>query len=174
MDITDVANKIKEFRDSEELPVSKIVIDGANKQAVEEIQHRHHIALEPADKTGKSDFIEIMNAELIQGKIKIKDTLTILTQEMMGLVWQTDGDKIKLPRKEHPNLPNHLCDALLYAWRFCYAWLAEPAEKKLVKGSREWYEAQSENIWEREREHLEKINGQALWPDDGGEGFGQY
>jgi len=175
MDITDVANKIKEFRDDKDYPVSKVVIDGANKQAVEEIQHRHHIALEPADKTGKSDFIEIMNAELIQSKIKIKDSLTILTQEMMGLVWQTEGDKIKLPRKEHPNLPNHLCDALLYAWRFCYQWLSEPAEEKIIKGSRQWYQKQSEQIWDREREHLERqSNGENLWPSDDGSGFGQF
>ncbi len=175
MDITDVANKIKEFRDDKDCPVSKVIIDGANKQAVEEIQHRHHIALEPADKTGKSDFIEIMNAELIQGKIKIKQSLTMITQEMMGLVWVTDGDKIKFPRKEHPNLPNHLCDALLYAWRFCYQWLAEPAEKKIVKGSKQWYEQQADNKWEREREFLERQHGgEQLWPSDDGSGFGQF
>jgi hypothetical protein len=166
MDITDVANKIKEFRDSEDMPVSKVIIDGANKQAVEEIQHRHHIALETADKTGKSDFIEILNAELIQAKIKIKETLTTLTQEMMGLVWMTDGDKIRLPRKEHPNLPNHLCDALLYAWRFTYQYMSAPAEAKLITGSKAWYEAQAKNIWDREREHIERGNQQGLWPDE--------
>lgn len=175
MDITDVANKIKEFREDKNFPVSKIVIDGANKQAVEEIQHRHHIALECADKMGKSDFIEIMNAELIQGRIKIKDSLTMITQEMMGLVWKTTGDKIDQPRKEHPNLPNHLCDALLYAWRFCYQWLAEPKAELIVKGSRQWYEAQASGIWDREREHLENLsNGSNLWPSDDGSGFGQF
>jgi hypothetical protein len=174
MDITDVANKIKEFRDDKDYPVSKVIIDGANKQAVEEIQHRHHIALEPADKTGKSDFIEIMNAELIQGKIKIKQSLTAITQELMGLVWVTEGDKIKFPRKEHPNLPNHLCDALLYAWRFCYQWLAEPEAEKIVKGSKRWYELQADNQWEREREFLERQQGgENLWPSDDGSGFSQ-
>jgi hypothetical protein len=171
MDITDVANRIKEFRDSKDFPVSKVIIDGANKQAVEEIQHRHHIALETADKTGKSDFIEIMNAELIQGKIKIKSSLTVITQEMMGLVWVTEGDKIKLPRKEHPNLPNHLCDALLYAWRYCYQWLSEAKTDKLVVGSKAWYESQAKEIWEREREHLERQSSD--WPDDTG-GYSQF
>ncbi len=172
MDITDVANRIKAFRDSTEFPVSKVVIDGANKQAVEEIQARHGIALETADKIGKSDFIEIMNAELIQGKIKIKDTLTNITQEMMGLVWKTTGDKIDLPRKEHPNLPNHLCDALLYAWRFCYQWLADPEKTKIVVGSRQWFEQQAIDIWERERDQLEDKQNK-LWPDQS-DGFGQF
>lgn len=165
MDVTDVANRIKVYRDDKSYPVSKVIIDGANKQAVEEIQRRHGVALEAADKTGKSDFIEIMNGELIQAKIKIKDTLVTLTQEMMGLVWKTTADKIDLPRKEHPALPNHLCDALLYAWRFCYQYMAEAAPQKIIVGSREWYAKQADNIWDREREHLENINGQNLWPE---------
>lgn len=166
MDITDVANKIKEFRDSKEFPVAKVIIDGSNKQAVEEMQRRHGVALEAADKIGKSDFIEIMNGELIQGHIKIKDTLTALTQEMMGLVWMTDGDKVKLPRKEHPNLPNHLCDALLYAWRYCYGYMAESLKPKVIVGSREWYMQQTnaDTIWEHEREKLERGNSPNLWP----------
>lgn len=165
MDITDVANRIKVFRDSPDMPVSKVIIDGSNKQAVEEMQRRHGIALEPADKTGKSDFIEIMNGELIQGKIRIKEGLNTIVQEMMGLVWKTTADKIDIPRKEHPSLPNHLCDALLYAWRFCYQWMAENAPVKVVVGSKAWYEAQARDIWVREREHLENINGQRLWPE---------
>lgn len=171
MDITDVANRIKEFRDDKDMPISRVIIDGANKQAVEEITHRHGIALEPADKTGKSDFIEILNAELIQGQIKIKESLTALMQEMMGLVWETDGDKIKQPRREHPNLPNHLCDALLYAWRYCYQYMFEPKAGKTVVGSREWFMQQHENVWDRERERLEGQNN--LWPDDS-QGFDQY
>lgn len=167
MDVTETANKIKEFRDDKDCPVAKVIIDGSNKQAVEEMQRRHGVALTPADKIGKSDFIEIMNGELIQAKIKIKDTLTSLTQEMMGLVWATDGDKIKQPRKEHPNLPNHLCDALLYAWRFCYSYMAEAAVPKVIHGSREWYAQQNntDKIWEQEREHLERMGGEKLWPD---------
>lgn len=154
MDITDVANKIKEFQASKDKSPAKIIIDGSNKQAVEEITKRHGIALEPADKTGKSDFIEIMNSELIQGNIKVLDKCTTLTQEMMGLVWVTDGDKIKLPRKEHPALPNHLCDALLYAWRYTYQYASAPAQKKIIKGSKEWYDEQSKDLFDKAIEHF--------------------
>lgn len=156
MDITDVANKIKEFRDDKDRPVAKVIIDGANKQAVEEITHRHQIALETADKTGKSDFIEIMNSEFIQGKIKVLETCRTIIQELMGLVWVTDGDKIKLPRKEHPNLPNHLCDALLYAWRYTYQYMSEPAKERIIRGSKRWYELQSEGLLEKAIDHFQK------------------
>lgn len=138
MDITDVAFKIKEYQSR--YPAFKVIIDGANKQAVEEIQKRHGIALSAADKTGKSDFIEIMNAEFIQSKIKLQDTKNRdLIDEYARLIWETEGDKIKQPRKEHPNCENHLCDAALYAWRYCYQFLSE-APKKPVNINRkdEW------------------------------------
>ena len=129
MDITDVANKIKEYQ--KRYSIYKVIIDGSNKQAVEEMQKRHDIALTAAEKTGKSDFIELMNAELIQAHIKLSPLCEDLKEEYKTLVWELDGDRIALPRKEHPNLPNHLCDAALYAWRFCYQWLAEPIKPKI-------------------------------------------
>ena len=152
MDITDVANKIKELQ--AEFGIAKIIIDGANKQAVEEIQHRHLVPLQTADKIGKTDFIEIMNAELIQGHIKIHHKAMNLINELMGLVWKTTGDKIDLPRKEHPSLPNHLCDALLYAWRYCYQYMSEPAKEKIVIGSPQWHRKMNENLFEQALEHF--------------------
>ncbi len=78
----------------------------------------------------------------------------------------TDGDKIKLPKKEHPNLSNHLCDAFLYAWRNGYHYHSAPAPEKIVVGSKAWYEKQAESIWEREREKLMEESQQELWPSD--------
>ncbi len=126
MDITDVATKIKEIKFKH--GVHKVVIDGANKQAVEEIQKRHRVPLETADKTGKSDFIEIMNSELIQGRIKLHKTNCVqLSDEWQNLVWRDKGVK----REENPACDNHLSDACLYAWRFCYQYLSQPPAKPL-------------------------------------------
>lgn len=138
MDITDVANRIKEL--IARFEPFKIIIDGANKQAVEEIQKRHGIALTAADKTGKSDFIEIMNAEFIQAKIKLHaSSNTDLIDEYFGLIWETDGDQIKVPRKEHSSCENHLTDATLYAWRFCYQFLSAPLKPKVnMRDKSEW------------------------------------
>lgn len=137
MDITDVANRIKLYQSR--FDIFKVVIDGANKQAVEEIQKRHGIALTTADKAGKSDFIQIMNAEFIQEKIKLSSSCSDLIEEYAKLIWQLDGEKIDLPRKENPNCSNHLTDAALYAWRFCYQFLsAAPAPK--IDPRRQWRE----------------------------------
>jgi hypothetical protein len=130
------------------------------------MRHRSNIPFEQADKHDKVTFIELCNSDLIQGKIKILDTPENrpLWEEMSSLVWVTDGDKIKYPKKEHPSLPNHLCDAFLYAWRCGWHYASMPAQKKVTLYSREWYQAQSDSIWERERERLEHKND---WPEEG-------
>ena len=154
MDITDVANKIRSYLD--QYQIGKIIVDGSDKQSVEEMRRRHGLPLEPAEKQGKADFIELLNAEMIQGKVLINNKCTNLINELMGLVWATEGDQIKLPRKEHPSLPNHLCDALLYSWRYCYGYMSEPIVKKPVMGTKAWHDEENAKMWENERERLEQ------------------
>lgn len=155
MDITDVANKIKEYMS--QYDIGKVIVDGSDKQSVEEMRRRHGVPLEASEKQGKSDFIELLNAELIQAKIKINDNCINLINELMGLVWKTTGDIIDLPRKEHPSLPNHLCDAFLYAWRYCYSYMAESIVIKPVMGTKQWQDAENAKMWEIEREKLEEL-----------------
>lgn len=180
LDITDVANKIKEYQAKYPL-IYKVIIDGSAKQAVEEIQRRHGIALTAADKTGKSDFIEIMNAEFIQGKIKLNPQLSKeLIDEYKKLVWQTDGDRVAIPRKENAACANHLTDATLYAWRFAYAFLSQNAVEKINLRDRSQYLRHTEKLMEEalqkqiERQASEEQND--VWnlssdPFDSGEGL---
>lgn len=151
MDVTDVAGKIKWYQ--KHYDIFKVVIDGSNKQAVEEIQRRHGIALTAADKIGKADFIQIMNAEFIQGNIKLSSKCDGLATEYSKLIWQTDGDKIAFPRKENPNCINHRADAALYAWRFCYSYLSTPLKKPIDLSKREQYIAHTSALME---ENLER------------------
>lgn len=171
MTFDQVTEKIQEFMNDEEMAPSKVIIDGANKQGVESMRQRSSIPFEYADKQGKVDFIEMLNADLVQAKIKINSTCSTLINELMGLVWKTDGDKIVIPKKEHPALPNHLCDAFLYAWRNGYHYQSMAAQPKLIVGSREWYLKQNNIDWEAERERLENEQGQqGGWPSSDGWG----
>jgi phage terminase large subunit len=165
MTFDQVAAKIEEFMADPEMKPAKIIIDGANKQGVESMRQRSLIPFEYADKIGKVDFIEMLNGDLVQEKVKIHSGCTNLINELMGLVWKTDGDKIIYPKKEHPALPNHLCDAFLYAWRNGFHYMSQPAEKKLVVGSREWYEKNALVDWEKEREKMIESNN--AWPAEG-------
>lgn len=163
-----VVEIIQQFMKDPVCAPHKVFIDGANKQGVESMRVRSSIPFEYADKQDKATFIELCNADLVQAKILIHDTdiNRQLWSEMAALVWVTDGDRIKIPKKEHPNLANHLCDAFLYSWRNGYHYHSSPAEKKLVMGSREWYQKQSEDIWEREREKLIAEQEKGLWPEE--------
>jgi hypothetical protein len=136
----------------------RVIIDGSNKQGVESMRVRSSIPFEAADKQDKVTFIELMNADLVQGNIKILDTPNNrpLWEEMSSLVWMTDGDKIKIPKKEHPALSNHLCDAFLYSWRMGFHYHAAPAPQQIPIGSKAWYEQSTNDIWEREREGMIK------------------
>ncbi len=138
MDVTDVANKIKELDKRWSFDVR--VIDGSNKMAVEELNIRHKVNVVPADKLGKEHFINLMNAEMIQRRIVCLTGTEALQDEFSTLVWVTDNGKIKEPRKEHPGLPNHLTDAALYNWRYTYTYLHSIPEKKPLWGSQEQWE----------------------------------
>lgn len=169
MTFDQVVLKIQEFMNDKDMPPAKVIIDGANKQGVESMRQRSAIPFEYADKIGKVDFIEMLNADLVQGKIKINSRCTQLVNELMGLVWKTDGDKIVIPKKEHPSLPNHLCDAFLYAWRNGYHYHSQPVTPKVVVGSRDWYMKQNEIDWDLEKDRLEKEQGdQGGWPTEPG------
>ena len=171
MTFDQVVEKIQEFQQDIYFPPSKIIIDGANKQGIESMRNRSAIPFTYADKQGKVDFIEMLNADLVQAKIKIHNDNTTLVNEMMSLVWQTDGDKIRLPKKEHPALPNHLCDAFLYAWRNGYHYASTTATVKHPVGSPAWYNEQAVNIWEKEREKIMQQENTSTW-GDGDSGFG--
>ncbi len=155
MTFDQVVIKIQEFMDDESLRPSRVIIDGANKQGVESMRQRSNIPFEFADKAGKVDFIEMLNGDFVQGKIKINQTCKALISELKALIWKTDGEAIVQPKKEDPRLPNHLCDAMLYAWRMGYHYQSAPLVKTPVIGSREWYLKQSDQIWEKEREKIQ-------------------
>lgn len=153
MDLTDVAEKIRDYQARYDLNV--IVIDGSAKQAVMEIQRRHDIPLVTADKTGKEDFINILNAEFIQGRIKIGPQCQSLKDELLNLIW--DDKSIK--KREHPNCENHCADSMLYSWRYCYQYLsrapeapsqATPEEKYIARMHQDLKDTLQREIYEHE------------------------
>ncbi len=122
--ITDTARWIKHFE--KKYSPYKMIIDNAAKQAVEELKRRFNLPLHPADKAGKADFIEIMNSEFIMQNIMVSDACEPLITEYENLIWDDKSEK----REEHPNCENHLADATLYAWRYCYQYANFTIEKK--------------------------------------------
>lgn len=160
MTFDQVEAKLKEMSADPRYPISSVIIDGANKQGVETMRLRSDIHFEYADKLGKVDHIEICNGDLIQGRVKIHTGCTDLIDELMSLVWKTDGDKIRLPKKEHPSLPNHLCDAFLYGWYNGYHFLSAPPVKAKIPGTIEYIKEQEDLHKEAIRERIKREQAQ--------------
>ena len=150
MIISDVAERVRWFLKT--YPGVICVVDGANKQAVEEIKQRYGLPLTIAEKTNKAEFIEIMKADLMTGKIKLVESETKeLQDEWSSLVWDEDSNR----RQEHPACENHLADATLYAWRYSYNYLAKQYIPPPKRGSEEqvdeWWEQEAAKIQNRGR-----------------------
>lgn len=145
LDITAVSRRTEALRRAHDFDV--LVIDGANKQAVEEMRRRHNIPWTAADKTGKYDFIEIMNSDFLAGNIKLGPNAGPLAEEYRGLIWDERKLKATGEHKEHAACDNHAADATLYAWRYCYQYLSEkPPAPPPSYGTDEWHQRQAERL----------------------------
>jgi hypothetical protein len=151
MDFTATAALVKKL--DEKYHFNFKVVDGANKQGVEEMNRRHGLSLVPAEKKDKVDFIRLMNDDMLQGVMVALPEAQPVVEEWGTLVWSTDlAGKIIEPRKENPNLPNHGTDATLYAWRKCYQYLSERPKPVAKPGTAAWAKAEEERMWEAELE----------------------
>lgn len=158
MDVTDVANKIKALEHTYQFEAK--VVDGSMKMAVEEMNTRHGVNVIPADKSGKEHWINFFNAEFIQGNIKLLPQTKALKDELMTLVWISDNGLVKIPRKEHPSIANHLSDGLLYLLRYTHSYLFKPKPNIVDFSSQDHWEPQ--HIKRMEEEVRKQLNPTSL------------
>lgn len=122
---------------------------GGSKMLVETLNQRYGLGIEPAKKTEKQDHIELVNSDFAMGRIKIIPG-SDLAHELSGLQWDLSREsKAVLARtgrlREDPNCPNHLCDALLYLYRYSYHYWSQAPASLLERNTPAWwaeYEAQ--------------------------------
>lgn len=157
MTLEDVAREVNALRET--YKNCRIVVDGAAKQAVEDMRQRHGIPFNAAEKAGKTDFIRMMNTDLICAKIKLAPSVTdALVDEWQNLIW----DAAAQIKKELDSCENHLSDAMLYAWRFSRAYRSEAPEDTKSPTADEQVQA----FWTREREkrsHDADEDGLQVW-----------
>lgn len=113
MTVTEAAEKVHELQ--KQYPFSKVVGDlgGMGKAFGEEFQRRWGIPIEAAQKVNKRGYIGLLNGALErQELIAVEPTNSALLKEMAELPWVDEAHQ-----KEADGFENHLCDALLYAWR---------------------------------------------------------
>lgn len=99
---------------------------GLATMVMDTLAAEHGVYLEPAEKREKYDHIQMFNSDLDAGLIRILRESPLAT-ELLGDRWleKTIG---KEKRLEDPGTPNDVCDAALYAFRWCRHRQARPRE----------------------------------------------
>jgi hypothetical protein len=174
MDVTAMAEVVRWYESR--FDIESKTIDGANKQAVEEMNNRHGLSMEAADKRDKFEFIDIMNDDFVMRRVLVSaaewepefvapfidktkcGTDDYVSRHKCGLLMAEYAklvlDERKLlrlrKREEHPNSENHCADSALYEWRKAYPYLSRvlpPLPPAL--NTPEWYD------WEMARKKRE-------------------
>jgi hypothetical protein len=147
MIIEDVADSIRQLR--LKYPITTMVIDGASKQVVEELKHRYSLHFEIAEKQDKRGYIEMLNSDLITGKVKVLKICVDLKKEWDELTW--DERAVERGKYiENAKYNNHISDSVLYVWRWAYNYVwskeeTETHEDRVLK----WLEESVRDIEER-------------------------
>lgn len=122
--ISDAADKIRLWM--ADYPIGHFVVDGANKQAVEEIVRHHQLPLQAADKHDKTSFIRIMNSGFLTGKIKVWGSNCLpLVEEYDKTLWNKRALERGIYKEDYSFHPD-CADAALYAYRYTYSYCATP------------------------------------------------
>jgi hypothetical protein len=133
---------------------------GGGRMYVEDVMSRYSQVFEPAKKTEKLDHVRMMNDDFITGRLKVQRG-SQYAMELSALPkdpdWDPDSGK---PPGEDPRFPNHLCDALLYCWRWAFAHLDfTPASERETDAER------AERLWEESLVAREGEHGRREWWD---------
>lgn len=110
---------------------------GGSKMIIEMLNQRYGLSIQPASKRDKQDHIELLNGDFLADRVKIIPG-SDLDHELCGLQWDLSANsKVILSRtgrlREDPACPNHLCDALLYLWRFSYHFYATARDAQVTR-----------------------------------------
>ena len=124
---------------------------GGSKMLVETLNQRYGLGIEPAKKSEKQDHIELVNSDFAGGRIKIIPN-SDLAHELAGLQWDLSRESKQILARtgrlrEDPSCPNHLCDALLYLYRYSYHFWSILPEPGIEYGTAQyWAQKEQEAI----------------------------
>lgn len=149
LDITDTANRVKEYL--RKYPIAKVIMDGANKQGVEEIRNRHHIPIQKAEKQDKASFLKILADDVTRGRVKyFKGKCDSLVDEQESLQWEDETRQ-----EEDERIPNDQNDSFLYAWREARNYLWKEDQKAEDINSNKYMDDYAKRLSELRRKQSE-------------------
>jgi hypothetical protein len=126
----------------------EVIVDqgGLGKGYIREFNEHYSIDAKDVQKSNKLGYRKLLNGALESGELLIDASNTELIKELRLLQWNEKGTDAD------PRQPDHLSDAMLYAWRHCKAHLAEQPERKTDLSTPEGLNQYAEELWEKERQ----------------------
>lgn len=133
-----------------------VVMDtgGLGKKIAEELIKRHGLPIKPAQKSEKFAHIELVNDALRTQRLLAKRH-SQFAQDSFLVEWNRDksnGDKLVVSDAFHSDI----CDAVLYAYRECLAWL-HVAEKPKPTTALEKARAEAERLEAEAEKHCQRL-----------------
>lgn len=136
--ISELADQIKKLQNK--YPITKMVIDegGLGKKLAEEIRRRHHIPVQPADKTRKMETVEFLNDSLRMGHLRAKRSSRFASDSyLVQIDWdKSTPDKIKVKDTYHSDI----IDAVIYGFKESPAYAFQKPKEKPKPQTKEWYD----------------------------------
>lgn len=132
---------------------------GLGKGFSEELRRRFRIPIEPAEKQNKRGYQDLMNGDLLLGRILlVRDGNREYIDELTTLPWNDTRSA------EAPGFENHICDAGLYIWRAATTYLQKAPDATPAETPAQVHHREAEDFWKREEDKRQR----ALHERDGG------
>lgn len=152
--ITELVQEIEKLE--KKYQFDKMVVDegGLGKKIAEEIRRQKHIPVQPADKALKQQNVEFLNDALRTGRFKAKGASRFAQDSyLVQIDWEkSTPDRIIVKKQPHSDI----IDAVLYAFKESPAFTYREPAKKAKYGTKEWADAQVDEMWNKALDHFEK------------------
>ncbi len=132
--------------------VTNMIMDmgGLGKKMGEEMIRRHSLPVEAADKARKMENIEVLNDSLRTGTFKAKSSSRFAQDSYLV---EINRDKSTPDRiKVNDNFHSDIIDSVLYAFKVSYGFSYIPPKAPPKYGTKEWADAQDQDMWDLELE----------------------
>ena len=122
----------------------RIIVDhgGLGQGYIEEFITRYRLPAEAADKRDRLSALKLVNGAFHRGELLLTPGNTALEQELLAAEWNEKGtDSV-------PGTPDHISDALRYAYKYvtAYCWKPRPVAPP-KPGSVEWSRQEEERMF---------------------------
>lgn len=160
-----VAARVESFL--ERYPFTRIVADtgGFGKGYAEEMKKRFAIPVVAAQKNNKQSYIELINGDFRTGGLQVcGDSNTALLEEVSLLQWDLDRMERGKMIMDRRRFQNHLCDAMLYAWRECAHHIGEfQIDDSAAYGSKAYWVREADRMEQAEMDRFEEESETPWW-----------